>query len=118
MSYLLKILPITLKTQLAKFLYEDAIKIHRFLQDRDDNFYSKYLEELEADKFKKGDIISREGSDPQYVYFIMNGVVQNQTTNRFFERGQMINQHYIMLKTPVMDHYVAYEDVSVLKFSK
>ena len=77
MSYLLKILPINLKTQLAKFLYEDAIKIHRFLQGRDDNFYSRYLEELESGKYKAGDIISKEGSDPAHVYFIMNGVVHN-----------------------------------------
>ena len=31
MSYLLKILPSTLKTQLAKFLYNDVIFVHRFL---------------------------------------------------------------------------------------
>ena len=31
MSYLLKILPSTLKTQLAKFLYQDAITVNRFL---------------------------------------------------------------------------------------
>jgi predicted PurR-regulated permease PerM len=31
MSYLLKILPATLKTQLAKFLYQDAIFVNRFL---------------------------------------------------------------------------------------
>ena len=54
MSYLLKVLPIHLKTDLAKFLFKDAIKIHRFLQDRDDNFYSKYLEELQPKKFSAG----------------------------------------------------------------
>ena len=118
MSYLLKILPITLKTQLAKFLYQDAIQLHRFLQFREDNFYSKYLEELDPDHFKQGDIISKQGSEPSHVYFIMNGVVHNQTTNRYFERGQMINQQYIMLKTHILDQYVAHTDVSVLKFDK
>ena len=45
-SYLLKVLPSSLKTKLAKFMYYDVINIHKFLQDRDDDFYSKYLEEL------------------------------------------------------------------------
>jgi len=31
MSYLLKILPSTLKTQLAKFIYADAIVVNKFL---------------------------------------------------------------------------------------
>lgn len=46
MAYLLKILPQALKTQLSKFLYQDAILVNKFLQNRDDNFYNKYLEEL------------------------------------------------------------------------
>lgn len=77
MSHLLKILPIHLKTQLAKYLYEDAIKIHRFLQDRDDNFYSKYLEELQPQKFKAGTSIAKAGSEPTFVYFIMHGIIHN-----------------------------------------
>ena len=80
MSYLLKILPSTLKTQLAKFLYQDAITVNRFLQDRDDNFYSKYLEELKSERFVKGDVISKIGNRVENVYFIMNGVVCNQST--------------------------------------
>jgi hypothetical protein len=87
MSYLLKILPSTLKTQLAKFLYQDAIKVHRFLDDRDDNFYSRYLEDLKSDRFVKDDIIAKKGNTPDFVFFIMNGVVHNQTTNRYFEAG-------------------------------
>ena len=77
MSYLLKILPSTLKTQLAKFLYQDAIMMNRFLQDRDDNFYSKYLEELKTQRFMKNDVISKAGNKAEYVYFIMNGVIHN-----------------------------------------
>lgn len=45
-SIILKALPSSIKTNMAKFMYQDAIFIHRFLQDRDDNFYSHYLEEL------------------------------------------------------------------------
>ena len=51
MAYLLKILPNTLKTELAQDMYRDAILIHgKFLQDRDENFYAKYLEELQTEK--------------------------------------------------------------------
>jgi len=87
MSYMLKILPSTLKTQLAKFLYQDAILVNRFLQDRDDNFYSKYLEELKSDRFNRGDTIAKTGNKADFVYFIMNGVVKNISTGRFFESG-------------------------------
>jgi hypothetical protein len=80
MSYLLKILPSTIKTQLAKFMYADAIFIHRFLQDRDDNFYAKYLEELTSEKFSKGSIIAKAGSHPEYMFMIMNGIVINSDT--------------------------------------
>ena len=79
-SYLLQLLPSTLKTQLAKFLYMEAIETNRFLQNRDDNFYSKYLEELQSEKFNANDLICKQGSAPEFVYFIMNGVVKNQRT--------------------------------------
>lgn len=39
------------------------------------------------------DKLERKGSDnADYdIYFIVNGVVQNLTTKRYFEKGQMIN---------------------------
>ena len=61
MSYLLKILPSTLKTKLAKFMYYDVINVFKFLQDREDDFYSKFLEELEHKKFSKSDTLSAVG---------------------------------------------------------
>jgi len=88
------------------------------LQDRDDNFYSRYLEELESEKYATGDLITKEGSDPTNVFFIMNGVVHNQTTNRYFERGQMLNQNEVMTFSPCPHDCVAYTDVSVLKYDK
>jgi CRP-like cAMP-binding protein len=118
MSYLLKILPSTLKTQLSKFLYQDAINVNRFLEDRDDNFYSRYLEELKTERFVKGDVIAKKGNRPEFVYFIMNGVVHNKTTNRYFEAGQMINHDFIMLQTPITEEYVAESDVSALKYER
>jgi CRP-like cAMP-binding protein len=118
MSYLLKILPSTLKTQLAKFLYQDAILVNRFLQDRDDNFYSKYLEELKSERFVKGDVISKIGNRVENIYFIMNGVVLNKTTNRYLEAGQMLNYEYILQKTFITQNLVAETDVSALKYDR
>lgn len=77
MSYLLKILPSTLKTQLAKFLYQDAIAVNKFFQNRDDNFYNKYLESLSSQRFSKNDVIAKIGNSAENVYFIMNGLVYN-----------------------------------------
>lgn len=118
MSTLLKILPSTLKTQLAKFLYQDAILVNRFLQDRDDNFYCKYLEELKSEKFNRGDTIAKAGNNPEFVYFIMNGVVKNVTTSRFFESGQMLNHDCCLLKQFIQHDYIAETDVSVLKYER
>ena len=118
MSYLLKILPSTLKTKLAKFMYYDVINVFKFLQDREDDFYSKFLEELEHKKFTRSDIISVVGKQPEYVYFIMNGVVQNVTTGRYFEAGQMINHDCIFLETLITQDYVAETDVQVLAYEK
>mmetsp|Transcript_5915 Transcript_5915/g.10087 ORF Transcript_5915/g.10087 Transcript_5915/m.10087 type:complete len:219 (+) Transcript_5915:144-800(+) len=118
MSYLLKILPSTLKTQLAKFLYNDAIQVNRFLEDRDDNFYSKYLEELKSERFVKGDMIAKSGNRADFVYFIMNGVVHNLTTDRYFEAGQMINHDCIIQKTSITQDYIAESDVSALKYER
>jgi len=55
MAVLLKILPSSLKTKLSKFLFQDAILINTFFQNRDEDFYGKFLEELEAVRFSQGE---------------------------------------------------------------
>ena len=72
--------------------------MNRFLKNRDDNFYLKYLEELRSDRLGAGEYLSKENTKVDYVYFIMNGVAKNMTTNRYFECGQMLNHDYIYLK--------------------
>lgn len=116
MSYMLKILPSTLKTQLAKFLYQEAILVNKFLNDRDDNFYSKYLEELKSQRFIIGDYLTRAGEHAVCVYFIMNGVARNLTTSRYFESGQMINHDAVFLKKPIQHDYVAETEMTVLYY--
>lgn len=118
MSYLLQLLPSTLKTQLAKFLYMDAIVTNRFLQNRDDNFYSKYLEELQSEKFNANDLICKQGSQPECMYFIMSGVVKNTRTMRYFQRGQMINHDCILKRTKILDNFVAETEVTMLRYER
>lgn len=48
----------------------------------------------------------------------MNGVVHNQTTDRYFEAGQMINHDCITEKTLITQDCVAETDVSVLKYDR
>lgn len=116
MAYLLKILPSTLKSQLAKFLYQEAIMVNRLLQDRDDSFYVKYLEELKSDRFNRGDIIARKGDQAECVFFIMSGVVKNLSSGRFFESGSMINHDSLLEKKLIQANMVAETDVNVLKY--
>lgn len=96
----------------------DAIVTHKFLQNRDDNFYSKYLEELQSEKFNANDLICKHSNSPEFVYFIMSGVVKNARTNRYFEPGQMINHDCILRKTKIIDNSLAETDVTVLKYEK
>lgn len=92
--------------------------MNRFLQDRGDNFYSKYLEELKTERFLKDDIITKPGFEPDSVYFIMTGIVLNNMTKRYFESGQMINHDVTYKKELVRDEYIAFTDVAVVKFDK
>jgi CRP-like cAMP-binding protein len=118
MSYMLKVLPSTLKSELAQVLYKDALFVNNFLKNRDDNFYSKYLEELKSERFNKGDIIAKAGNKLDYVYFIMSGVVQNVTSKRFFEAGQMINHECFIKKTEITQDYIAETDVTAVKYER
>lgn len=118
MSLILKALPSSLKTHMAKFMYQDAILIHRFLQDRDDAFYSHYLEELQVERFSQSDLIAQAGTQPQFVLFIMNGVVKNNSTGKFYEAGHMINHDSIVRKIDIIHDFVAETEVVVLKYEK
>jgi hypothetical protein len=53
----LKVLPPFLKTNLALFLYQDAIREIPFLQNRDQMFYLNFLDRLIPLKFKKDTVI-------------------------------------------------------------
>lgn len=116
MSLILKALPSSLKTHMAKFMYQDAIMIHRFLQDRDDAFYSHFLEELKVDRFTQSDVLAQSGVKAESVFFIMNGVVKNTTTNKFYEAGHVINHDVILKKINIEHDYVAETEVIVLKY--
>lgn len=90
--------------------------VNRFLNNRDDNFYSKYLEELQSERLSPGDYLTKAGSSADFVYFIMSGVVRNTTSGRYFESGQMINHDCVYKKQPVKYEYIAETEVSLLKY--
>ena len=101
MSYILKVIPDNLKTQIAIYLFRKAIYINKFLQNRDALFYPKYLEELKSMTFVKGEFISIIGRDPEFVILIMDGVIQNMQTNRYYEAGNMVNHDFVVLGIPM-----------------
>ena len=78
MSYLMRILPTNLKTQLIIFLYKDAIKAIKFLQKRKKIFYEIYLERLKPMRFDKNTVILEKGSRPNEICLIMSGTVLNE----------------------------------------
>ena len=90
--------------------------VHRLLQNRDEGFYGKFLEELKPDKFSKGDCICKKGNPVEYVYFIMNGAAINVETERFFESGQMINHDAIIEDKIIKQTFMAETDVSVMRY--
>lgn len=117
MDYLLKILPTTLKTQLAKFLYQDAILTNKLLQFRDDHFYSKYLEELKTERFNQGDPVTKAGQIAEAMIIIVSGVAYNKTAGKFLETGSLINLEPLYFKQPISLDIVADTSVIVLKYS-
>ena len=53
------------------------------------------------------------------VFFIMSGVVYNESTDRYLEPGQMINHDIVFLNTAITQNYIAEtSDVTMLKFSR
>jgi signal-transduction protein with cAMP-binding, CBS, and nucleotidyltransferase domain len=115
-SLILKALPSTLKTHMAKFMYQNAIFVHKFLQDRDDEFYSHYLEELKVERYNQGEIIVTVDTSVDFVYFLMSGIVKNATTSRYFMAGHMINHDCVFSNTPVKYDYIAESKVMLLKY--
>jgi hypothetical protein len=56
---------------------------------------------LKSERYNKGDTIAKAGTKPDCVLFIMNGVVKNLNTGRYFESGQMINHDMVLLKSNI-----------------
>lgn len=107
MSYLLRILPTNLKTQLAVFLYKDAIKTIRFLQHRKKSFYEVFLDKLKPMRFDRNMIIFEKGSKANEVCLIMSGVVLNESTGRLFTAGSMFGEQDVYFGRERKDTYKA-----------
>ncbi len=88
----MKVLPPFLKTNLALFLYKEAIREIPFLQNRDQMFYLNYLDELIPLKFKSDTIILQEKARPEEVIFILSGEIMNLNSKRIFGMGSMLGE--------------------------
>lgn len=92
------------------------------MQNRDKFFYSKFLDKLKSQIFYNDEkLVSKDTEEEEYdVYFIVNGVVKNMSTNRYFEKGMMINHNYAFLnyEKPLTNHVAFSKVVNTLKFTK
>ncbi|CDW73868.1 UNKNOWN [Stylonychia lemnae] len=118
MSYLLRILPTNLKTQLAIFLYKDAINVIKFLQGRKNTFYEQYLDKLKPMRFDRGSIILEQGSRPNEVCLIMSGSVLNASNGRILPTGSLFGESDMIFKRDRKDSYIAETEVYVFKFER
>lgn len=111
MQEILLLLPPTLKSELTKFLYKDAIQRIPFLQGRHPMFYYLYLDRLEPVKFQKETIILKKGTVAQRMYFIVKGRVINTTCNRIYSDGSLIGETDIIYRTKRRDSYQALDEI-------
>ena len=84
MTYLLKVLPQSLKAQLILFIERDIISKVKFLQDREPVFYATYLEKPKIIRFFKDSLILEKGSRPNEVCFVLSGVVINTEIHKLY----------------------------------
>eukprot|EP00347_Sterkiella_histriomuscorum_P004458 403360386 len=118
MSYLLRILPTNLKTQLAIFLYKDAINAIKFLQNRKNTFYEQYLDKLKPMRFDRDTVILEQGNRSNEVCLIMSGQVLNQTTGRIMPTGTLFGEGDIIFKRERKDTYIAESEVYIFKYER
>ena len=107
----MKVLPPTLSVRLGLFLYKDAIQLHGFLQGRENDFYSKYLIQLASVQFHENEIMVQKKRKQKKVYFIVNGMVQNQTNGFYFKAGHMLNYDCIYKGEKAKDMYRAKSEI-------
>ena len=88
---------------------------NRFLQNREDSFYAKYLEQLSNETFEKNSVVAKLGKEPDSVFFIMKGIVYNETTERYYKAGQHVNMDCVFQKTLITQHCIANTEVLCLK---
>eukprot|EP00347_Sterkiella_histriomuscorum_P000844 403374301 len=114
---ILKVLPPFLKTNLALFLYKEAIREIPFLQNRDQNFYLDFLDLLIPLKFEKDTVILKKKSKPEEILFILSGEVINEQSNRVFTVGSIIGETDVYFnKRERIESFKAETNVYILMF--
>ena len=98
MGQMLEVLPIHLRAEISEFLYKDAIKKIKLLQNRDKRFYADFLFMFEPMSIKAGTIFCQEGHSSKEVFFLLKGCVESVSHGKFFLEGTIIGEVDIIMK--------------------
>mmetsp|Transcript_44415 Transcript_44415/g.43086 ORF Transcript_44415/g.43086 Transcript_44415/m.43086 type:complete len:152 (-) Transcript_44415:1553-2008(-) len=109
-------LPLFLKTQLALFIYQEAIQAVPFLQHRPQLFYLTFLEKLVPVKFREGTLLLKEKTKSEEIFLILKGEVLNETTQRMFYEGSIIGETDIYYDRDRTENYIALTKVYTVKY--
>ena len=71
---------------------------------------------MSNETFERGSIVAKHGKEPDYVFFLMKGIVYNETTERYQEAGQTVNMDCVFQKTLISQHCIANTEVQCLRF--
>lgn len=56
-------------------IYQDAIKVIKILQDKEQRFYSNYIQMFNPLKVKSGTVLLKSGCQPNEVFFLVSGCI-------------------------------------------
>jgi len=86
--------------------------VTQFLKNREDSFYTNFMDKLQTKNFFKDEVISLKGRKEEYVYFIVGGIVENYSTGRYYEAGHMLNHDCVFEQVPQKHNFRGFAEVT------
>lgn len=116
-------LPVKLRSDIAKSMYNGIVNKIRFFEDKDSNFIGNIVPLLTPLKVQKYDIIFRKGNFPNAIFFITSGRVSFYLEKKNITFKDMIEGGYfgdidIIVRRPRLYTVIATEDTDFLTLSK
>jgi CRP-like cAMP-binding protein len=96
---------------MSRIFYKETIKMFPILQNRANYFYSKYLPKITSRSFYQKEFLAKRMREEKQVYFIIQGVVANRTSMRFYHKGHMLNSLSIYSKQPSQYSLIAFSPI-------